>query len=199
MIKILLSLMLAANCHAAQAGKEKKNVQPKTRPATIEGVCDFDMPYSWTLEEKPYARQTGVVGLKLAAPDSSSENPAIIYADYYPADNKIGVSSATYMERLTAKGTLNPTGRKAGKPHAAALGALKASAVEIESVSLYPPEAMNPRKIVVKEKVVVAGTDGGFFVLSCYAAKARYRQVCASLDSALKTFRLLPTAQPKTR
>lgn len=199
MIKIMLSLLLAANCSAAQAGKEKKNVQPKTRPAAIEGVCGFDMPYSWTLEEKPYAKQTGVVGVKIAAPDSSSENPAIIYADYYPADNKIGVSSATYMERLTAKGTLNPSGRKAGKPHSAALGPLAASAVEIESVSLYPPEALNPSRIAVKEKVVVAGTDGGFFVLSCYAAKARYRQVSAYFDSALKTFRLLPPAQPGPR
>ena len=193
MIKLLLSLLLSANCFAA-SDKEKKPVQPKTRPAAVEGIFTFDMPFSWTLEEKPYARQTGVQGVKIAAPDSSPDKPAIIYADYYPADNKIGVSSSTYLDRLTAKGTLNPSGRKAGKPKAAALGLLPATEVEIESIALYPPEALNPRKIPVSEKVVVAEAEKGFFVFSCYAAKTRYKQAAAYLDTALKTFK--PVASP---
>ena len=191
MIKILLSLLLASNCAAAGV-KEKKPVPPKTKQAVVEGICSFEVPAGWTVDADSYSRQTGVSGVKIAAPDSSPEKPAFIYADYYPADNKISVSSAAYLSQLTAPGTLRPVGRKIGKPQPAKLGALTGSSVQIDSMELYPPEALSPKKIPVTEKVVVAGAEKGFFVFSCYAAKGLYSKTSAYFDTVLKTFKQLP-------
>jgi len=189
MIKILLSLIVAANCAAAV--KEKKPVLPKTKQAVVEGVCSFDVPAAWTVEESAYGRQTGVSGVKISAPDSTPENPAIIYADYYPSGNKVSVSSAAYLSRLTQPGTLRPVGRKTGKPQDARLGELSATSVQIDSVELYPPESISPKRMPVVEKVVVAGAEKGFFVFSCYAGKKRYLKTSPYFEAVLKTFRQL--------
>ncbi|HOX21912.1 MAG TPA: hypothetical protein PLL10_00495 [Elusimicrobiales bacterium] len=197
MSALLLSCLLAVNASAAPVKKEKKTVQPKTRQALVEGVCSFEVPQNWQLEPAPYVKQTGVPGITASAPGISAEQLASISVSYYPPNNKIYGSSTAYISKQTEPG-LSPVGRKVGKPQPARLGALEASVMELETLLLYPPEALSPKKVPVKEKIVVADAGKGFFVVRCSAAKSLYVRMSKHFDAALRTFKQqFPAVSPK--
>ncbi|MFA6583519.1 MAG: hypothetical protein WCS77_04405 [Elusimicrobiaceae bacterium] len=180
MLKIVLLLCSAAVTFAGPAANDSKGYK------SYKNEFFSAIVPNWEVSEN-YDADMGIFGVSLTSPDSSLEEPTVLYVDYYEKGNDIyatvdefiaGVSSNPF--ELKGVGATKPEKVRAGQK-----GVYAARSFETTSFKFVPPDDPDAKKITVREKyILIPDSKGsGFYVLRLYSGDSGYAKSLLLLNA----------------
>lgn len=184
---------------AARKGKPAKETPMSLRTTDFspeKGIFSCSVPAEWRrIPDSREDARSNVTGVLVEGPADPDGVRPTISVMYYGPGNPVADDADGFLKRQFRPGRIKLPEDETSPVSETSLSGRKARRFTRDAVELFPPEALDAKKVPMRRETVVVGHEAGFFLLQFSCPRSSAKALRPVFQKVLDSFRV--SAPPK--